>query len=173
MAATDLLGLPVRWPIVGAPMAGGPSTPRLAAAVSGGGGLGFLAAGYLSAEEMTRQIGELRALTDAPFGVNVFVPQSPDVDEAAVTAFVASLQAEAEAFGVPVVPSWDDDGWAEKLEQLRRDAVPLVSFTFGCPFSPPAPVLTRWAPRGSRLAAIRGRSTTTGLRTRAGAFSLS
>jgi nitronate monooxygenase len=135
MAATDLLGLPVRWPIVGAPMAGGPSTPRLAAAVSGGGGLGFLAAGYLSAEEMTRQIGELRALTDAPFGVNVFVPQSPDVDEAAVTAFVASLQAEAEAFGVPVVPSWDDDGWAEKLEQLRRDAVPLVSFTFGCPSS--------------------------------------
>jgi nitronate monooxygenase len=33
-------------PIVGAPMAGGASTPALAAAVSDAGGLGFVAAGY-------------------------------------------------------------------------------------------------------------------------------
>jgi len=33
-------------PIVLAPLAGGPSTPELAAAVSEAGGLGFLAAGY-------------------------------------------------------------------------------------------------------------------------------
>jgi nitronate monooxygenase len=32
-------------PIVQAPMAGGPSTPELAAAVTNAGGLGFLAAG--------------------------------------------------------------------------------------------------------------------------------
>ena len=36
-------------PIVQAPMGGGPSTPALAAAVSEAGGLGFLAAGMLSA----------------------------------------------------------------------------------------------------------------------------
>ena len=48
----DLLGLSVRWPIVGAPMAGGPSTPMLTAAVSGAGGLGFLAGGYLTAEAL-------------------------------------------------------------------------------------------------------------------------
>ena len=35
----------LRHPIVQAPMAGGPSTPALAAAVSDAGGLGFLAAG--------------------------------------------------------------------------------------------------------------------------------
>src|SRR5580704_18702946 len=61
VVTTELLGLPVRWPIVGAPMAGGPSTPRLAAAVSGAGGLGFLAAGYLGAEAMGGQIEELRS----------------------------------------------------------------------------------------------------------------
>jgi nitronate monooxygenase len=33
-------------PIVLAPLAGGPSTPQLAAAVSDTGGFGFLAAGY-------------------------------------------------------------------------------------------------------------------------------
>ena len=36
-----VLGLPVRWPIIGAPMAGGPSTPALAAAVSDAGGTGL------------------------------------------------------------------------------------------------------------------------------------
>jgi nitronate monooxygenase len=41
----DQLGVPV----VLAPLAGGPTTPQLAAAVSNGGGLGFLAAGYLTA----------------------------------------------------------------------------------------------------------------------------
>lgn len=39
--------LPV--PLVLAPMAGGPSTPELTAAVSNSGGPGFLASGYLSA----------------------------------------------------------------------------------------------------------------------------
>ena len=38
--------------IVGAPMAGGPSTPGLAAAVANSGGLGFLAAGMSTAEEL-------------------------------------------------------------------------------------------------------------------------
>ena len=37
-------------PVVQAPMAGGPSTPALAAAVSNAGGLGFLAAGYKTPE---------------------------------------------------------------------------------------------------------------------------
>jgi len=39
-------------PIVQAPMAGGPSTPELAAAVSQVGALGFVAAGYRSAAAM-------------------------------------------------------------------------------------------------------------------------
>ena len=42
----------LRAPIVLAPMAGGPSTPALAAAVNRGGGLGFLAAGYLRPERL-------------------------------------------------------------------------------------------------------------------------
>jgi nitronate monooxygenase len=130
---TDLLGLTLGWPIVGAPMAGGPSTPALAAAVSNAGGLGFLAAGYLDVEVMERQILELRESTRGPFGMNVFVPQSPDVDQEAVDAYLRSLQTDAEAFGVEVVPSWDDDGWQAKVEFLTRHPVPIVSFTFGCP----------------------------------------
>ena len=46
-------------PIVQAPMAGGPSTPALAAAVCEAGGLGFLAAGYRSADDLEREIAEI------------------------------------------------------------------------------------------------------------------
>jgi nitronate monooxygenase len=42
-------------PIVLAPLAGGASTPRLAAAVSNAGGLGFLAAGYLTAAALAER----------------------------------------------------------------------------------------------------------------------
>jgi nitronate monooxygenase len=114
-------------------MAGGPSTPALVAAVGGAGGLGFLAGGYLGAESLEGQIREVRRLTPAPFGVNLFFPQSPDVDDAAVTAYLDSLKPEGQALGVEIRGSWDDDGWSEKLEVLARQAVALVSVTFGCP----------------------------------------
>jgi nitronate monooxygenase len=47
-------------PIVLAPLAGGPSTPRLAAAVTNAGGLGFLAAGYLYGRHCIDQVTVLR-----------------------------------------------------------------------------------------------------------------
>ena len=68
---TVLDGLSV--PVVQAPMAGGPSTPELAAAVNRGGGLGFVAAGYLTPERLGEQLQRTAALTDRPFGVNLFV----------------------------------------------------------------------------------------------------
>jgi nitronate monooxygenase len=66
-----------RVPIVQAPLGGGPSTPRLAAAVAQAGGLGFLAAGYKTAEAVAADINGLRSLTREPFGVNMFAPPEP------------------------------------------------------------------------------------------------
>ncbi|MED3720327.1 nitronate monooxygenase [Geobacillus stearothermophilus] len=121
-------------PIIQAPMAGGVSTPELAAAVSNAGGLGFLAGGYKTAEAMRKEIHELRTLTDRPFGVNVFVPGDKTVDEEAVERYRVALAAEAERFGASVgEPKWEDDEWAAKLDVLLQERVPVVSFTFGCP----------------------------------------
>ncbi|WKA45942.1 nitronate monooxygenase [Geobacillus zalihae] len=121
-------------PIIQAPMAGGVSTPALAAAVSNAGGLGFLAGGYKTAEAMRKEIHELRTLTDRPFGVNVFVPGDKTVDEEAVERYRVALAAEAERFGASVgEPKWEDDDWAAKLDVLLQERVPVVSFTFGCP----------------------------------------
>ena len=44
--STDAFRSLMEIPVVGAPLAGGPSTPELAAAVSEAGGLGFIAAVY-------------------------------------------------------------------------------------------------------------------------------
>ncbi|MFI0355206.1 NAD(P)H-dependent flavin oxidoreductase [Actinomadura sp. 9N407] len=122
-------------PIVQAPMAGGGSTPALAAAVSGAGGLGFLAAGYKSAEAMREEIAATRALTSRPFGMNVFMPSSDPVDEAAVAAYRERLVPEGERLGVaPGTPGGDrTDGYAAKIESLVAEAPAVVSFTFGCP----------------------------------------
>jgi nitronate monooxygenase len=125
----------LRHPIVLAPLAGGPSTPALAAAVGEAGGLGFLAAGYLRADALRDDIHALRERTTAPFGVNLFVPGSPDIDEEALRLYVERVRArESARYGVePGEPRFDDDDWDAKLRVLAAEKVPVVSFTFGCP----------------------------------------
>ena len=119
-------------PIVQAPMGGGPSTPALAAAVGEAGGLGFLAAGYKAVDAVRADVEALRALTDRPFGVNLFAPPAPVADD--VSAFADDLRAEAERYGVALgEPRHDDDHWDAKLALMAELDVPVVSFTFGCP----------------------------------------
>lgn len=137
MVRANIMGL-LRRPLVVAPMAGGPSTVELVTAASAAGALGFLPAGYVSADTMAGNIAAVRAGTGEAFGVNVFVPGDPPAEPpgqaAAVARYLVSLRADADALGVtPGEPSWDDDGFEEKIAVLLTAAVPVVSFTFGCP----------------------------------------
>ncbi|MFE4048035.1 nitronate monooxygenase [Streptomyces sp. YIM B13518] len=122
-------------PIVQAPMAGGVAVPQLAAAVSEAGGLGFLAAGYKTADGMYQEIKQLRGLTSRPFGVNLFLPQPETADPAAVDVYAHQLAGEASwyetALGDP--DSGRDDGYDAKLAVLLDNPVPVVSFHFGVP----------------------------------------
>ena len=121
-------------PIVGAPMAGGPSTPELVAAVSAAGGLGFLAAGYKTADQLAAQIQRVRELTSRPFGVNLFVVDPFEPDAQALDAYRRALAPEARRLGVqPGAPRWDDDHWDDKLTVVLDTKPDVVSFTFGCP----------------------------------------
>jgi nitronate monooxygenase len=121
-------------PIVGAPLAGGPSTPALAAAVSEAGGLGFLAAGYKTAAAVEADLREARTLTGRPLGLNLFVPAREPVDEHALAAYVERMRPEAVRYGArPGEPTWTDDDWDAKLALAARTLPEVVSFTFGCP----------------------------------------
>jgi len=120
-------------PLVGAPLAGGPSTPELAAAVSNAGGLGFLAAGYLTAVELADRCQRTGQLTERPFGVNLFVP-GPAGDDARVREFAAEIEGDAAEVGARLgEPRHDDDDWDAKLEYLFAAPAAVVSFTFGLP----------------------------------------
>ncbi|MGY1673214.1 NAD(P)H-dependent flavin oxidoreductase [Geodermatophilus sp. SYSU D00710] len=126
-----VLGL--RRPVVQAPMAGGPSTPALAAAVSEAGGLGCLAAGYRTPSAVREEVHAVRALTGQRFAVNVFVP-GPPADADAVRRYAERLRPEARRWGVDLgEPRADDDAWEDKVALLAEERVPVVSFTFGLP----------------------------------------
>ena len=120
-------------PLVLAPLAGGPSTPELAAAVTDAGGLGTLAFGYLSAADATARLAALRRLTDGPFGVNLFVPGTPYAVPADLEAFRARLAADPSVPTDPGEATYDDDAFSEKVQLLVAEPVAVVSFTFGLP----------------------------------------
>ncbi|MEH1164246.1 nitronate monooxygenase [Micromonospora sp. CPCC 205539] len=124
----------LRCPVVAAPMAGGPSTPALVTAVSAAGGLGFLAAGMIGVDRLVADVAEVRASSDRPFGVNLFLPDAGTVDEAAIRAYADRLAPEARRRAVTLgEPSGGDDGYPDKLAALLADPVPVVSFVFGLP----------------------------------------
>lgn len=125
----ERLGL--RHPIVQAPLAGaGP--PALVAAVSEAGALGSLGAARLSPDELRAAIGEIRARTSRPFGVNLFAPvEAPAADAATVARVRAALAPHRDGpqpSGLPASPPFT---LADQLEVVVAERVAVFSFTFG------------------------------------------
>lgn len=122
-------------PIVGAPMAGGPGTPALAAAVSNAGGLGMVAGGYLTAEQFANDIAAARKATTGPLGVNLFVPQPSVADWVQLEYYAEDLEEVADHYRVEVGHPMhgDDDDWQRKIEVVADVRPEMVSFTFGAP----------------------------------------
>ena len=126
----------MRLPIIQAPMAGGPDTPALAAAVSDAGGLGSLGCAYLSAAQIDALVAAVRARTKGPFALNLFVrdeaprrrrgggARGADPRRAAARARAAAGGAGARK------PAPSDP---EQLAAVIRARPRLYSFTFGAP----------------------------------------
>ncbi|MGB3356472.1 MAG: nitronate monooxygenase [Mycobacterium sp.] len=121
-------------PVLVAPMAGGPSTPELVAAAADAGGMGFVPAGYLTAEVFAERVEAAQRLTTGPVGANLFAPQPSAANAAAITAYAEALAPEAHRYDVPLgEPRFDDDDWEAKLEVLLDLRPAVASFTFGLP----------------------------------------
>ncbi|MTD58247.1 nitronate monooxygenase [Amycolatopsis pithecellobii] len=128
-------GLGFSVPVLAAPMAGGPTTPRLVAAAAEAGSAGLLAGGYKPTETLAREITEVRGAS-IPFGVNLFAPNPVPIDEVTYQRYARKLQPEADPYGIDLasIPrTEDDDRWRDKIDLLLADPVPLVTFTFGLP----------------------------------------
>ncbi|MEH7356103.1 nitronate monooxygenase [Neobacillus drentensis] len=130
--------LNINYPIIQAPMAGGPTTSELVAAVSNAGGLGMIGAGYMSPDQLRNQIYELRKLSDKPFGVNLFVPTSYTADARKLHTANALLQPIREELQIeeePTLPTFEQDikTFQEQLNIIMEEKIPICSFTFGIP----------------------------------------
>jgi nitronate monooxygenase len=127
----DVLSL-MEFPIVQGPMAGGSCTPTLVAGVSNAGGLGSLPCSLLSPAEMRDQVAQIRALTDRPFLLNLFVLETPSPTPAEVAAGVELLRPVWESLGwseLPIPQQWcqDFDAQFDAVVELKPAA---ASFTF-------------------------------------------
>jgi nitronate monooxygenase len=96
----DQLG--IRLPIIQAPMAGGPSSPELVAAVSQAGALGSFGFAYMQPEAMQRDAQSVRARTDRPFNLNLFAsPQPAAMEPAAQRSAIAAVAGYYAEVGLP------------------------------------------------------------------------
>jgi nitronate monooxygenase len=137
-AANRLRGLlGVDLPLIGAPMAGGTSTPALAAAVSNAGGVGSLGCGYLTPEAIAAEVAATRALTEWPFAVNLFVlngdPPTADPDAASLEAAVRAMAPFHEELGIEASSdvAVQPPSFSAQLDALLEVKPAAFSFTFG------------------------------------------
>lgn len=129
--------LTMQLPIIQAPMAG-VSTPALAAAVSNAGALGSIGLGAVDAHGGRAMIEAVRALTDKPFNVNLFVHGPAKADAEREAAWLQALKPLFAEFGAAppaalrtIYKSFAHDD--DMLRMLIELAPPVISLHFGLP----------------------------------------
>lgn len=129
-----LARLGVRYPLFQAPMAGS-DTAAMVSAVSEGGGLGSCGAGYLEPQALLDRAAGIRALSGAPFGLNLFVlPETFEVDEAAVDFACRQLDALMAREGLDVRcvrPATWAPSFRDQFAALCEARPAVASFAFG------------------------------------------
>ena len=127
--------LKITLPIIQAPMAGGATTPELVAAISNNGGLGSLAAGYLTADEIRSTIRKTRALTNKPFSVNLFIPEEHYATDEQIEQTKKIIQTSCPElnFNVPSIKPPYAPLFEEQIKVIIEEKIPIFSFTFGIP----------------------------------------
>lgn len=127
--------LKTKLPLLQAPMAGNLTSAKLIANVSNAGGLGSLGAGYLQPDAIRNEIKQIRALTDKPFAVNLFIPHAVKTTPRAMQTMVKTLKKvchpvieNVQAVVPPYAPNFD-----KQLQVLLDEKISIFSFTFGLP----------------------------------------
>lgn len=144
-ALTRLLG--IEHPLVQAPMAGGPTTPELVAAVSGAGAFGVLAGAGVPLEALDAAIAAVRKATGEPFGVN-FLLVAPGVG-GEVEAVQSVLDPLREELGLPPGPRELEVAGVsvdEQVELCLARGVKVLTFALDDP--------SRFAGRGALVGAM-------------------
>lgn len=123
----------IKFPIIQAPMAGGATTPELVAAVSNAGGLGSLGAGYMTPIEIRTAIRKIRELTDKPFAVNLFIPESHHVTSTQMQKACHDIKQSCFELNLDIKPIVEPyaPSFAEQINILIEEKIPVFSYVFG------------------------------------------
>jgi nitronate monooxygenase len=132
--------LQLKLPIIQGPFGGGPSSIKLAAAVSNAGGMGSFGAYSFSPDQIKELVADLRAETKHSFAVNLWIPYQPDsesrVTESQYRDAVGRLQPYYDRVGA-VAPTYGSlfrsQSFEQQIEALLEAAPPAFSFVFGVP----------------------------------------
>jgi nitronate monooxygenase len=135
----DLLN--IRYPIIQAGMAGGPTIPELVAAVSNAGGLGILGASRLTPDQLLQAILKIKSLTTRPFGVNLLLAppeKSGNSDIVTVQLFLDKFRQELNIPTITTTAKTPDiklppSTIPAHFEIIQREKVPILSIGLGDP----------------------------------------
>ncbi|WP_321784282.1 NAD(P)H-dependent flavin oxidoreductase [Burkholderia pyrrocinia] len=122
----------LRLPLVQAPMVGA-TTAAMVAAASNAGALGSLGAGAFAPDRLATEVAAIRAATDRPFAVNLFVLPDAAPDAATVARALAAIDPLNATLGLPpgAAPARYAPDFRAQLDALVSLRVPVASFTFG------------------------------------------
>jgi nitronate monooxygenase len=135
--ATRRLG--IEHPIVQGPFGGGLSTATLAAAVANFGGLGSFGAHMLPPGKIGQVADEIRALTNKPFALNLWVSDHDEggdhIDSETFERGWRMFEPYFRELGVdkPIPPERGHPRFDEQIEALLEARPPAFSFVFGIP----------------------------------------
>jgi len=122
-------------PLVQAPMAGETGTIALSLEASRAGALGSLGAPYMTPAKIREAIHTLRAGTDRPFAINLFMPLAWSIDPAREAAYRGEIARAHVALGLdpPSTPTQYEESFDAQMAVVLEEAPPVFSFTFGAP----------------------------------------
>jgi nitronate monooxygenase len=145
----DALG--IEYPIVLAGM-GDPfqdsaiSTGKLAGAVSNAGGLGMIGGGWLSTQQLRKEIADARSVTTKPFGVDLIFPATAGFKPGTMAEVKAQLPKEQvdfveglwNRFGVkrvkaPEIKMFDEENARNQWKVVLDSNLPCIALGLGTP----------------------------------------
>jgi nitronate monooxygenase len=126
--------LGLRIPLIVAPMAVGPSTVALVAESSRAGALGSIGAAYSTPAAIEEFAASVRARTDQPFAINLFIPRAqPVISSPELEKAIGASAKYRNELGLPepkLVPPYEED-FSAQFEAVLRIKPAVLSTMFG------------------------------------------
>lgn len=126
--------LNLKFPLIVAPMAGGPSSTELLIATAKAGALGSIGAAYSTGKSIEDFVFQVRTRTTNPIAINLFIPTSePKVTETQISDALKATDKFRNELGLqsPVVQPPYEENFDDQFESILKIRPAVFSFVFG------------------------------------------